>query len=113
MLILKLQPSVTLYPNSVVVNLHDANTSSLYNSQTLWLVQFYSHWLITNLIHNDRTEDHSNIYIDDNILHDMFSTEGFVSVSDETGAAIVRDSPPFGKHLLKISKVDKIALACF
>ena len=39
-----LQPSVTLYPNSVVVNLHDANTSSLYNSQTLWLVQFYSHW---------------------------------------------------------------------
>ena len=45
-----LQPSVTLYPNSVVVNLHDANTSSLYNSQTLWLVQFYSHWLITNLI---------------------------------------------------------------
>jgi len=38
------QPSVTLYPNSVVVNLHDANTSSLYNSQTLWLVQFYSHW---------------------------------------------------------------------
>ena len=47
---LKLQPSVTLYPNSVVVNLHDANTSSLYNSQTLWLVQFYSHWLITNLI---------------------------------------------------------------
>jgi len=38
------QPSVTLYPNSVVVNLHDGNTSSLYNSQTLWLVQFYSHW---------------------------------------------------------------------
>ena len=50
MLILHLQPSVTLYPNSVVVNLNDANTTSLYNSHTLWLVQFYSHWSITNLI---------------------------------------------------------------
>ena len=50
MLILHLQPSVTLYPNSVVVNLNDANTSSLYNSHTLWLVQFYSHWSIINLI---------------------------------------------------------------
>ena len=32
---------------------------------------------------------------------------------DETGVAIVRDLPPFGKHLLKISKVDKIAFTCF
>ena len=45
-LALQQQPSVTLYPNSVVVNLHDGNTSSLYNSQTLWLVQFYSHWSV-------------------------------------------------------------------
>ena len=48
-LALQQQPSVTLYPNSVVVNLHDGNTSSLYNSQTLWLVQFYSHWSVTIL----------------------------------------------------------------
>ena len=51
---LQQQPSVTLYPNSVVVNLHDGNTSSLYNSQTLWLVQFYSHWsvIISPKCHN-------------------------------------------------------------
>ena len=35
---------ITLYDNSEVVNLYDSNLYSLYNSDTLWLVQFYNHW---------------------------------------------------------------------
>ena len=41
-----LQAYISLYPDSEVVNLVDTNTSSLYNSDTLWLVQFYSHWSV-------------------------------------------------------------------
>ena len=35
---------ITLYENSEVVNIYDSNIYSLYNSDTLWLVQFYNHW---------------------------------------------------------------------
>ena len=35
---------ISLYDNSEVVNLYDSNLYSLYNSDTLWLVQFYNHW---------------------------------------------------------------------
>ena len=35
---------ITLYENSEVVNIYDNNIYSLYNSDTLWLVQFYNHW---------------------------------------------------------------------
>lgn len=38
------KPSITLYPDSHVVNILDTNTSALYNSESLWMVQFYSHW---------------------------------------------------------------------
>ena len=41
------------------------------------------------------------------------SASQLTQLNNKTGVAIVRDLPPFGKHLLKISKVDKIALACF
>ena len=36
---------VSLYSDTMqVVNLVDSNTNLLYNSDTMWLVQFYSHW---------------------------------------------------------------------
>ena len=35
---------ITLYENSEVVNIYDNNIYNLYNSDTLWLVQFYNHW---------------------------------------------------------------------
>ena len=35
---------ITLYENSEVVNIYDSNIYNLYNSDTLWLVQFYNHW---------------------------------------------------------------------
>ena len=36
---------ISLYSDTEkVVDLVDSNISMLYNSDTLWLVQFYSHW---------------------------------------------------------------------
>ena len=35
---------ISLYDNSEVVNIYDDTMYSLYNSETLWLVQFYNHW---------------------------------------------------------------------
>merc|ERR1712106_69280 len=35
---------ISLYKDSEVVDMFDTNTSMLYNSETLWIVQFYSHW---------------------------------------------------------------------
>ena len=35
---------ITLYDNSEVVNIYDDSMYSLYNTDTLWLVQFYKHW---------------------------------------------------------------------
>ena len=36
--------TISLYDNSEVVNIYDDNVYNLYNSDTLWLVQFYNHW---------------------------------------------------------------------
>jgi len=35
---------ISLYKDSQVTDLFDTNTHMLYNSDTLWVVQFYSHW---------------------------------------------------------------------
>ena len=35
---------ISLYPNSAVVNLYDDNITEIYNSGTMWLLQFYNHW---------------------------------------------------------------------
>merc|ERR1719376_222566 len=35
---------ISLYKDSEVTDLFDTNTHMLYNSHTLWVVQFYSHW---------------------------------------------------------------------
>lgn len=35
---------ISLYMDSEVVDMYDTNTSMLYDSESLWIVQFYSHW---------------------------------------------------------------------
>jgi len=35
---------ISLYKDSEVTDLFDTNINMLYNSDTLWVVQFYSHW---------------------------------------------------------------------
>jgi len=35
---------ISLYKDSEVIDFFDNNTDLLYNSETLWVVQFYSHW---------------------------------------------------------------------
>jgi len=35
---------ITLYQDSNVINLNDMNMTEIYNSPSLWLVQFYNHW---------------------------------------------------------------------
>ena len=76
---LTLQAYISLYPNSEVVNLVDTNTSSLYNSDTLWLVQFYSHWSVfSKLIHSLNLNLNLNI----NINLNSISTSTLISTSN-------------------------------
>ena len=35
---------ISLYDDSHVVNLYDINMTDIYNTDTMWLVQFYNHW---------------------------------------------------------------------
>ena len=35
---------ITLYQDGWVENLYDDNLTDVYNTDTMWIIQFYNHW---------------------------------------------------------------------